>query len=116
MYDPAIAEQLRALGHDVVAVKERPELQKKDDAALLQEASKERRAILTEDAAHFVPILQAMPAAGETTTGLLLSSPRSMPRSKRTIGLFVRTLDAYLRLHSEDDELAAGIDWLVPKG
>lgn len=116
MYHPAIAVQLRALGHDVVAVKELPELQNKDDGALLQEAGKERRAILTEDAAHFVPILQAMPAAGETTTGLLLSSPRSMPRSKRTIGLFVRTLDAYLRLHSEDDELAAGIDWLVPKG
>lgn len=115
MYAPAIAEQLRALGHDVVAVKERPELQNIDDPSLLREASVERRPILTENAADFVPILEAMLATGEPTTGFLLSSPRSMRRSRRTIGLFVRTLDTYLRAHPGDDELTDGVDWLVPK-
>ncbi len=114
MYNLAIAEQLRALGHDVAAATERLELRNVHDAALLREASGERRAVLTEDAADFVPIYEGMLAAGDPAWGLLLSSPRSMPRSKKTIGLFVRTLDRYLAEHAQDDALGDRVDWLVP--
>ena len=111
MYDHAIAEQLRARGHDVVAVTERQELRGVNDDALLRAAAAEHRAILTENAAHFVP---ALAASGEITYGVLFTSPRSMPRGARTVGLFVRALARYLEAHQDDGALRDRAEWLDP--
>jgi hypothetical protein len=49
MYSPAIAEQLRARGHDAVAVHEVPGLGGLADVALLQWAHDHERALITEN-------------------------------------------------------------------
>lgn len=116
MYDRAIAEELRARGHDVVAATERPVLRGLGDDALLRAAAAERRVILTENAAHMMPAFEDMLTTGESTSGLLVSSPRSMPRGRETVGLFVRALDRHLAEHPAEDALAGRIAWLAPAG
>lgn len=114
MYDPAIAVQLRARDHDVVAVVERRDLRRLADRDLLEVAASEMRALLTENASDLVPIFEAMLVAGRPTSGLLLSSSRSMPRRKRTIGLFVGTINGFLSAHPAEDALRDRLHWLDP--
>lgn len=44
--------------------------------------------------------------------GLLVTSPESLPRSKKTIGLLVRQLDEFLGRHSREDALVGPVAWL----
>ena len=60
---PTIAEKLRALGHDVVSVKERPDLVGKDDHSLFLVIVTEQRAILTEHWPDFHNEMRRAPAA-----------------------------------------------------
>ncbi len=89
MHGPAVAVGLRRLGHDVVAVKERPELVGLADADLLRAASADRRAIVTENVKDFAALHQASTASGQPHTGLLFTHPRRFPRG---VGDHVQTL------------------------
>lgn len=72
----------------------------------------ERRAIVTENAIDFVPLARQAATLGEQHYGVVLTSPRSMPRRKETIGLFVRALDAFLTDHTTDDACRNEVRWL----
>lgn len=109
---PAIARQLRARGHDVEAVVERPDLVSLSDRELFVRAAAERRAIATNNVPDFVKLFNEALASGEESFGLLLTDDRSMPRSKDTIGLFVRVLDALLDAHPAEDSLRNQLRWL----
>jgi uncharacterized protein DUF5615 len=113
MYHPAIAQRLRARGHDAVAVVERADLREAPDEDLLKLATSEGRALLTEDAADLLPIFEAMLSTGERTAGLLISSPRSMPRGKETVGVFVRALHTFMTAHPGDMALRDRVVWLT---
>ena len=113
-YSPQIAADLRALGYDVVCATERPELVGLPDVELLAALVAERRALLTENVADFAPLAGRMAAAGERHYGLVYSSPRSLPRSRRTIGVFVASLRAFLDRFPQDDGLADRTEWLEP--
>jgi hypothetical protein len=111
-YSKRIAEQLRAKGHDVVAVDERPDLQGLADADLLTLMADERRAIMTENWGDFLPLLDDAAAGGRTHYGLLLTSHRQLPRSRQTIGLYVRVLDDFLSRHLAEDALRHSYRWV----
>lgn len=96
MYSLEIARQLRHLGHDVISVKERPELLGARDEALITLMVSEDRVIVTDDAAHFIPLVGQRAADGYEHGGVILTSDRSLPRSRATIGRFVEILDALL--------------------
>jgi hypothetical protein len=113
-YSPKIAERLREQGHDVVSVKERGELVALADRALLLRLTEERRALVTENAADFMPLVRELAAAGDEHFGVVFSSPRSMPRSRQTIGLFVDRLAEVLRKHPADDALRNRVFWISP--
>jgi predicted nuclease of predicted toxin-antitoxin system len=113
-YSPRIAVELRSRGHDVLAARERPELRGLGDAALFALMTVERRAILTEDAADFVPIIRAAAVRGTDHFGLVLTSPRQFPRTSRAIGRLVTALDAFLATRLADDALRAQSWWLEP--
>lgn len=49
MYPPALAQQLRELGHDVLAVAAEAELVGADDATVLSAALEQRRVLVTEN-------------------------------------------------------------------
>jgi Domain of unknown function (DUF5615) len=114
LYTPLIASQLRGLEHDVVSIHDRPALLGTPDRELVALMFAERRAILTENVADFMPVVSRLALAGEEHYGLLLTSDASMPRSRNTIGLFVRTLDRYLREHPSEEALRNRVDWLRP--
>ncbi len=96
MFSPAIAAELRALGHDVIAVADRPDLRSKSDQEIFAWASADKRWLLTENVKDFRPImLRALPA-GAPGCGLLFTSSRAFPRSRKSPGSLIRALDAWL--------------------
>ena len=95
-FSPEIARQLRARGHDVVAVRERVELHGLGDRQLLAAAQSEDRAIVTENVADFIELHRASLLTGETHAGIVFTSPKRFPRTRRAIGRLVRSLDGLL--------------------
>jgi nucleoside-diphosphate-sugar epimerase len=97
MYPPSIAEQLRARGHDVVAVTARAEMRALPDDAVFAGAQQERRAVVTENIADFSLIADAADQRGHVHHGLILVDPAKYPRGNpRTIGRVVTQLDRLL--------------------
>ena len=113
-YSAHIASDLRDLGCDVVCVKERPELVSLNDDELLAVLTSEGRALLTENVADFAPIIQRLVTAGESFYGIIYTSPRTMPRSRNTIGVYVEALAGLLRKYPADDDFINGTEWLAP--
>ena len=113
-YSVRIAEELRRLGHDVVAVTERDDLRSGSDAGVWAPLQRERRTLLTENAADFVPLVREAAVAGDDHWGAVFSSPRSLPRGSSTIGLFVQRLDDLLRRYPGDDDFRNRVEWLQP--
>jgi Domain of unknown function (DUF5615) len=113
-YSPTIAQHLRDRGHDVVSAEEDSALRGRADREIWTYAIAERRAVLTEDVSHFVALVRECLLAGERHFGVVFTTPRSMPRGRGTIGLFVKTLDGFLDGHPADDALADQVAWLSP--
>jgi hypothetical protein len=99
----AIADGLRARGHDTVAVVERPELRSSSDAEVFAAAQREGRAVISGNVPDFVPIAGDHDAVGQAHYGLVLVHPRKYPRGNpRTIGAMVTALDALASRHPAD--------------
>lgn len=113
-YSAHIAPALRERGHDVSAVQERPELRGLGDRELLTTLQAERSALLTENVADFMPIVQDLAARREDHWGVVFSSPESMPRGVGTIGVFVEALDRLLNELPAEDGLLSQVSWLQP--
>lgn len=111
-YAKQIAEQLRHLGHEVVSVKERADILGLSDGELFSLMRAERRAILTENWGDFSRLLEQAGSEGTTHYGVVFTSRRKLPRSRNTIGLYVRALDRFLCEHRADDALLNGSHWL----
>lgn len=110
-YSPAIAEELRSRGHDVVAASERG-WEMEDDESLLALCAQEVRALLTNNVGDFTLIARRWVAEGRQHSGLVFTSDASMPRSRRTIGRYVAALDALLQANPEGDALMERVCWL----
>ena len=96
MFPPAIAAELRELGHDVIAVADRPDLRAKPDEEIFAWASAERRWLLTENVKDFRPIMLRALQAGQPGCGLLFTSSRAFPRSRKNPGPLTRALHGWL--------------------
>ncbi len=96
MFSPAIAADLRQIGHDVIAVADRPDLRSKSDEEIFAWASAEKRWLLTENVKDFRPIMLRTLSAGAPGCGLLFTSSRAFPRSRKNPGSLIRALDAWL--------------------
>jgi hypothetical protein len=103
MHPAVVAEQLRARGHDVLAVVARPELRSLPNAAVFAVAQEERRTVVTENIGDFVGIADAADQRAGSYFGLVLLDPAKYPRgNKRTVGRIVTALDRLLRRHPDD--------------
>lgn len=96
LFSPVIAADLRQLGHDVIAVADRPDLRSKSDEEIFAWAGAEKRWLLTENVKDFRPIMLRALSAGTPGCGLLFTSSRAFPRSRKNPGSLVRALDAWL--------------------
>lgn len=116
MLSPKIARQLRRRSHDVASIQEEHlHLQGAPDSDVLEQAAEERRAIVTNNIRDFMPLHRRWLIEGRRHYGIVLSDDKSLPRSHRSIGLWVRTLDHFLSTHLADDALVNGIHFLSPR-
>jgi hypothetical protein len=95
-FSPEIARQLRSRGRDVSAARERAELHGLSDRGLLAIASAEGRAVLTENVADFAELHRQSVLRGEAHAGIIFTSSRRYPRTRRGIGKLVRALDGLI--------------------
>lgn len=96
MFSPVIAQQLREKGHDVLAVAADPRLRALDDGELYEWARSSGRRLVTENAKDFRPLLWR--EEGKAGPGILLTSSRAFPRSRRSVGFLVTALENWLCL------------------
>lgn len=82
------------------------------DEELLRHAASERRALLTNNVRHFVPLARDWAAARQDHYGLLFTSDSGLPRGKKTIGLYVNLLGTLMDAHREDHAFMNRIHWL----
>lgn len=101
-FSPKIARGLRELGHDVIAVKERPDLIARSDRAHFASTRDQRRAIVTQDLGDFRPLLEQAANAGETTYGLICVPSKVRLRREAT-GQLIAVLDRLLKENPDDD-------------
>jgi hypothetical protein len=111
MFSPAIAAALRDLGHDVTAVAGHAGLRAMSDEEVFAWATAQRRWLLTENVKDFRPVLLRALQAGATVTGVLYTSSRGFPRSRKNPGPLIQAVHAWLVGGPPEPPLAE--DWLV---
>lgn len=107
MYPRRLSEQLRAAGHDVVAVVELPDLVGRDDATVLAYARQEGRVVVTENVVDY--------AAVDTSehAGLLLVDARRWPRTPSGLPRLLQAIQAHLE---SAGQTAGLVEWLELSG
>jgi hypothetical protein len=108
---PQIAALLRERGYDVVAVADRAELIGSSDSVLLEVASDERRAVITNNVKDFRPLAAERLARGRSHGGLILL-PSSRARTRPSREHLADAIERVLRNHP--DGLVSSEQWVGP--
>ena len=111
-YSPAIAAQLRADGHDVVAAIEMG-WETEGDESLLNLCHSEQRALLTNNVADFVAIIRRWAVEGRSHSGLIFTSDTSLPRGRSTIGMYIALLQELLDSNVRSSAFVDRVHWLT---
>jgi Domain of unknown function (DUF5615) len=110
MYPRRLAEQLRAEGHDVVAVVELPDLVGREDAEVAGWAREHGRIVVTENVVDYATL------EVDEHAGLLLVNARRWPRTPSSLPRLSAALRAWLEARTGRDERtprAVGlVEWL----
>jgi hypothetical protein len=106
----AAAQQLRARGHDVVAVNELEGLAGTADPELFEFAQQQHRAIVTENIPDFVRLDRGWREAGREHHGLVFALKRH-GTGRKIVGWLVRELDRLLADHP-GEEPSSLVTWI----
>lgn len=93
MLSGAIAEQLRARGHDAVAVVEDAALVGTSDEDLLALAAEQGRLLVTANIDDIVAIANDWRAGGRVHHGIIYVAARTFPQDRSFIGAIVEAFD-----------------------
>ncbi len=96
VFSGVIAEQLRAKGHDVLAVVADPALVALPDDQILAHAASTRRALVTANIKDFMPLDARYRAASQTHAGLILVSAKTFPQDHGYTAAVTSALSALL--------------------
>ena len=112
MLSPAIANELRARGHDIEAIAGHPARQALPDPDVLALARAEHRALATNNLRDFRPLHhEAISPGGAGHYGMIFS-PGTYRRTRDDTGKIITALDAILTDHPGEKDLANGETWL----
>ena len=111
MFSPTIAALLRDQGDDVIAVAERGELRAMNDEEVFAWATSQGRWLLTENVKDFRPVLLRALEADTPVTGILFTSSRSFPRSRKNPGPLIQAIHAWMVSGPPQPPLTE--DWLL---
>lgn len=106
-----IAESLRDKGHDAIAIIERG-WQLESDESLLSLCRQENRALMTNNVSDFMPIHRLWQAQDLRHAGLILTSDKSLPRTRAGIGACILALETLFATHPATNALADQMLWL----
>jgi hypothetical protein len=81
MHAPGIADALVAQGHDVVAVAAMAFLRGASDADLFDHATRNQRALITENVGDFSPLALQWASEARTHAGLIFTNPKRFNRA-----------------------------------
>lgn len=108
---PQIAELLCKRGYDVVAVADRTDLAGRSDRSIVEVASAEGRAVVTNNVKDFRPLAVEWLARGRAHAGLILV-PSSRTRTRAAV---LRLADAIEKVLCEHpDGLSGSERWIAP--
>ena len=96
MFSGAIAEQLQAKGHDVLAVVADPALLALPDEQILAYAVSTGRALVTANIKDFIPLDLRYRAASQEHAGLILVSAKAFPQDRSYTAAVTSALSALL--------------------
>lgn len=96
MFSGAIAAQLRAKGHDVVAVVADPALAGLADDQILAQATATGRVLVTANIKDFMPLDARYRAASQAHAGLILVSAKTFPQDRSFTAAITTALSALL--------------------
>ena len=96
MFSGLIAEQLRAAGHDVLAVVTDQALVTLPDDQILAYATATGRALVTANIKDFMPLDARNQAASQTHAGLILVSSKTFPQDRAYTAAITKALAALL--------------------
>jgi hypothetical protein len=96
MFSDAIALELRARGHDVLAVVADPALVSLPDEQILAHAAATRRALVTANIKDFMPLDAGYRAAGHVHAGLILVHTKTFPQDRTFTAAIAKALSALL--------------------
>ncbi|HWX45014.1 MAG TPA: DUF5615 family PIN-like protein [Solirubrobacteraceae bacterium] len=106
-----IARLLRERGLDVEAVVERSDLLQASDAEVLDTATREERAVVSNNIKDFRPLAAERLADGRGHAGLILL-PARRSRSREATGALADAIEAVMRAHPGG---IAGVEqWIAP--
>jgi Domain of unknown function (DUF5615) len=111
MFSPSIAAALRDRDDDVIAVAERGDLRAMSDGEVFAWATSQGRWLLTENVKDFRPILLRALQADTPVTGILFTSARSFPRSRKNPGPLIEAIHAWMLSGPPEPPLTE--DWLL---
>lgn len=114
MFSPVIAAALCDLGHDVTAIAEQPALRVMTDEEVFALAAAQGQWLLTENVKDFQPTLQQSRQARTPAAGLLFTSSRTFPRSRKNPGLLIHAIHAWLTAATPKPSISE--DWLLDPG
>jgi predicted nucleic acid-binding protein len=106
-----IARLLRQRGLDAQAVVERADLRQAPDHEVIETASREDRAVVTNNIKDFRPLAAERLADGRGHAGLILL-PAARSRSRQATGAIADALHALMRAHP--DGIAGAEHWIAP--
>jgi hypothetical protein len=99
------------VGYDVIAIAERDDLVGRNDRTVLEIASGEGRAVITNDIKDFRPLAAERLAQGGTHAGLILL-PASRTRTRRAMRPLANAIKRVLRDHR--DGIKDSERWIPP--
>ena len=106
---PQVAVLLREAGYDVVAVIERVDLVGSIDSTILEVATSEGRAVVTNNIKDFRPLAAERLAQGRTHGGLILV-PSTRTRSRAAVTVLAGAIEKVM--HDHPDGLTASERWI----
>jgi Domain of unknown function (DUF5615) len=112
MFSPLVAVELRARGHDAVAIKERDEWQALSDPEVIALGRTEQRAVVTANLRDFRPLHAELVAPGGEGHAGMVFTPTSFRLTRAATGKIVEALEVPLAQYPGDADLANGETWI----
>ena len=112
MFSPLVAAELRARGHDAIAIEERDERQSLSDPDVVALARTEQRAVVTANDRDFRPLHAELVAPGGEGHAGMVFVPTRFRLTRAATGQIVEALETRLAEYPGDADLADGETWI----